>query len=348
MGEHVFRVCRLSTRPREPAGSVTLPSAPHDALFRALVSDRRRAAALLHGFLPEDVAATLDPGCLPEPVEGGFVDGEGARTQCDALFRVRLRDGRPAHVYVLIEHKSHPDLVTPLQLARYMLGIWTREVEERGYAADRRLTPIFPLVLYHGPGRWTAPLSLAEMVDAPVGAGDPLGGFGYTLRDLRRTEPGALPRRPDLLAGLLALREAFGGGISRELLDLITGGTVDGSDFERHVLLYVVERMELAPEALEASLRRTRPERWETLMGTVAQAWMEEGRAEGIAEGRAEGIVEGRAETFLRLARIRFGDVPERLVERVRSAEVETLDRWLESLVTAAALEEVFEPRGPH
>jgi len=123
---------------------------------------------------------------------------------------------------------------------------------------------------------------------------------------------------------------------------------VDEGGFERHVLLYVVERMELAPEALEASLRRTRPERWETLMGTVAQAWMEEGRAEGIAEGRAEGIVEGRAETFLRLARIRFGDVPERLVERVRSAEVETLDRWLESLVTAAALEEVFEPCGPH
>jgi len=39
---------------------------------------------------------------------------------------------------------------------------------------------------------------------------------------------------------------------------------------------------------LEASLLRTKPERWEThLMGMVAQAWMEEDRAKGIAEGRA-------------------------------------------------------------
>ncbi len=179
---------------------MTLPTTPHDALFRAMVSNPGRAAALLRDCLPEAVVKLLDPDRPPEPVEGSFVDGEGARTQCDALFRVRLLDGRPARVYALLEHKSHVDPATPLQLARYMTSVWTREFEERGYAADRRLPPIFPVVFYHGTGRWTAPLSLAEMVDAPAGTGDPVAGFAYSLRDLGRIPP-AGPRRPGGPAG---------------------------------------------------------------------------------------------------------------------------------------------------
>ncbi len=52
--------------------------------------------------------------------------------------------------------------------------------------------------------------SLAELVEAPDGTGDPIGGFAYTLRDLGRIPPERLPRAPDVLAGLLALRETDG------------------------------------------------------------------------------------------------------------------------------------------
>ena len=59
---------------------MSLP-APHDALFRALVSSPARAGALLMEYLPEPVAGLLDPEVLPEAIEGSFVDAEGARTQ---------------------------------------------------------------------------------------------------------------------------------------------------------------------------------------------------------------------------------------------------------------------------
>ena len=70
-----------------------LSTTPHDSLFRALVSNPRRAAALLREHLPDDMAALIDFRHPPEPQEGSFVDGTG-----DALFRVRLKGGQDARV----------------------------------------------------------------------------------------------------------------------------------------------------------------------------------------------------------------------------------------------------------
>ena len=85
---------------------MSLPSTPHDALFRALVSNPARAGALLSEYLPREVAGLLDPDTPPEAMEGSFVDADAARTQCDALFRVKLGTGHEARIYALLEHKS--------------------------------------------------------------------------------------------------------------------------------------------------------------------------------------------------------------------------------------------------
>ena len=327
---------------------MNLPATPHDALFRALVSSPGRAGALLMEYLPGAVADLLDPDTPPEPVEGSFVDAEGARTQCDALFRVRLRTGGQARIYVLLEHKSHVDAATPLQILKYLVNIWLREIAD-GTARDR-LPPIVPLVFYHGRGRWTAPRSVAEMIDAPAELAPFLRDFAYTLHDLGEIAPPLLSATPELRAGLLALRVVHADDIPGDLLDLMTGGTVAGSEFERHLMRYIVERMNLTPPMLEASLRRTKPDRWEALMGTVAEAWLEQGRAEGVEKGLAEGIekglaegrTEGQAALLLRLLERRFGELPDGVRERVRGGSATQLEAWAEAVLGADSLEEVL------
>ena len=190
-----------------------------------------RPASRHRGYLPGTVADLLDPDAPPEPVEGSFVDAEGARTQCDALFRVRLRTGGQARIYVLLEHKSHVDASTPLQILKYLVNIWLREIAD-GTARDR-LPPIVPLVFYHSRGRWTAPRSVAEMIDAPAALAPFLRDFAYTLHDLGEIAPPLLSATPELRAGLLALRVVHAEDIPGDLLDLMTGGTVAGSEFER-------------------------------------------------------------------------------------------------------------------
>ena len=326
---------------------MSLPATPHDALFRALVSEPARATALLAEYLPPEVAPLLDPETTPEAVEGSFVDEDAARTQCDALFRVRLRTGHDARLYVLLEHKSRVDADTPLQLLRYMVNIWRREIED-GAAGDR-LPAIVPLVFYHGRGRWTAARSVPAMIDAPEALEPFVREFAYVVHDLGEIAPRRLSTSPEVRAGLLALKVVHAEQIAPDLLDQMTGGTVAGSAFERHIVRYIAERMNLTPPLLEASLRRTKPDRWEALMGTVAQAWIEQGIEQGIERGRSEGREEGRAEgragILLRQLALRFGDVPDAVRERVRGASAAELEAWAEAVLVAASLDEVLAAR---
>ena len=339
---------------------MSLPAMPHDALFRALVSNPKRAAALLDDYLPPKVASLVDRGHPPVQLEGSFIDEEAARTQCDALFELRLKIGDPVRIYVLLEHKSRPDAATPLQLAGYMLRIWRKELEDTGASGSGCLTPILPIVFRHGPGNWTAPLSLAEMIATPEGLEEMVRGFGYTLHELGDIEPRELSREPDLLAGLLALAFVHVGALTKERLDLITAGLLDGSDLTPHLSRYASDHYRITPRAMTASLRRTQPDNWETIMGTLSEALAEQGRIEGIAEGKAAGIAEGKAagiaegkvagkaDTLLRQARLRFGEVSAAREAEIRSAPTEQLDAWSEALIFASDLNAVFEGPSRH
>ena len=116
------------------------------------------------------------------------------------------------------------------------------------------------------------------------------------------------------------------------------GAPVVGNTFERHILRYIAERMNLTPEELAASLRRTKSDRWEALMGTVAEAWIEQGRAEGIEKGR----VEGQAGIVLRLLELRFGTLPDTARDRVLGASAPDLEAWAEAVLVASSLDEVL------
>lgn len=142
------------------------------------------------------------------------------------------------------------DPATPLQLLKYMVGVWQREIE--GGAARDRLPPIIPLVFFHGRGKWRAARSVVEMIDAPDELAPLLRDFAYVLHDLGEIAPPRLSADPGVRAGLLALRAVQFEEVPGDLLDLIVGGPVAGSEYERHIIRHVVERVNLTPALLEA------------------------------------------------------------------------------------------------
>ena len=186
------------------------------------------------------------------------------------------------------------------------------------------------------------------MIAAPEGLEDLVRGFGYTLHELGDIEPRKLSREPDVLAGLLALAFVHVGILSRERLDLITAGLLDGSDLTPHLSRYASDHYRITPQAMTVSLRRTQPDKWETIMGTLSEALAEQGRIEGIAEGKVAGIASGKADTLLRLLRLRFGDVPPAREAEIRSATTARLDTWSEALIFASDLDAVFEGSSRH
>ena len=75
-------------------------------------------------------------------------------------------------------------------------------------------------------------------------------------------------------------------------------------------------------------------------MGTVAEEWMERGKAEDLADGKAEAV--------LRILRDRFGEVDARLAAQVRAADAEALDTMLDRALMADHPDEVFGNTSRH
>jgi hypothetical protein len=77
-------------------------------------------------------------------------------------------------------------------------------------------------------------------------------------------------------------------------------------------------------------------------MPTIAEVYIAQGHAQGLAEGE----LKGQAEILLRMLRRRFGAVPESVELRVREATGDDLDRWTDGIFDAQSLDALFaDPR---
>jgi hypothetical protein len=67
------------------------------------------------------------------------------------------------------------------------------------------------------------------------------------------------------------------------------------------------------------------------------------GRARQRSTRQAEGRAEGKAETLIRLLQRRFGPVTESVRARVAVGSAAEIDAWLDALLDAQSLTEVFD-----
>ncbi len=300
------------------------PGSPHDRLFRALLDDPERARALLRDHLPSAIAAEL-AAAPPEPVPGSFVDAALQGSQSDRLFRVWLRDGTPAYIYALLEHKSTPDPRTPIQVLTYMARIWDRHVAESG-GTPQRLPAIIPIVIYHGRQPWTVPTSVLDWIGAPPAVRTQLAGLRYILRDLGPIADPDLAKDADVRTALAALKHAFDPGVPIHVVVSLLRDAPDQSLLEVQVLEYVARVYDMSRADLEEAVRQAKPHRWEDLMGTPAQEW----------------IAEGKAAMLTRMLERRFGTLPPWARERIEAADDAQLDAWADALFDATSLEDAL------
>jgi hypothetical protein len=102
------------------------------------------------------------------------------------------------------------------------------------------------------------------------------------------------------------------------------------------------ERIVAASEALPEPTK----ESFMTGAEQLIQKGLVKGRQEGLMAGRQEGRQEGEhaalAAVALRLTRLRFGDVPPETEARISAASNAELERWIEGILTAERLADLF------
>jgi predicted transposase YdaD len=319
----------------------------HDSLFRALIDDPRRAAILIRDFLPAAIAERLtdEP---PTLLDGTFVDPDLNPTQSDRLFSVTLRGGGTALLYILIEHKSFPDPMTPIQVLGYRVEIW-RRLAKTAPGGKLRLPPIIPLVFYHGGRSWNVPTSVTACLDADEGLRHLPGDMGYILCDLGPIPDAELSSDAEVRAGLLALKHVFRMGDAESLLASVLPGLRAGTTFEEQLIRYMIQMFPaITVNLLTRVARRVKPDREGNLISLAAKEWLRQGRDAGFLEGEEAGIAKGMAKTLLVALETRFGPVPKEVEDRVRASTADDLDGLLRRALTVPSLDQVFPEESRH
>jgi len=86
-------------------------------------------------------------------------------------------------------------------------------------------------------------------------------------------------------------------------------------------------------------------ERYQTEYPSEAQAvstYFQLARQQGREEGRQEGRHEGETLVLLRLLRLKFGEIPDDVRQRIEQADADTLLTWSEHILTAARIEDIL------
>ncbi len=79
-----------------------------------------------------------------------------------------------------------------------------------------------------------------------------------------------------------------------------------------------------------------------TMLTDRISKWVKEGEQRGKIEGEIKGEIKGEAKTLLKQLNLKFSVLPDWVEQRVNSANREQLDLWIERVLTATTLDEMF------
>jgi predicted transposase/invertase (TIGR01784 family) len=269
---------------------------PHDSIFKQLLSRPEMAADFLQNYLPASIAALLDLTQL-ELQQDSYVDLALQKHFTDLLYKIQLKEGDIAYIYLLFEHKSYPDKDVAFQLLRYMVRIWEQKKDKAN-----KLPPILPLVFYHGPTKWTIGLEFVTQFKGPDELRPYWPNFRYELIDLSTYRDEEIRGGVWLQVYLLIAKHIADPGLGKRLpaILLLVRELVQqksGLEMLYTLLRYVSQsNRDVSSDDLQKAVLTALPAEGEVLMATLAEKWMEEGRTKGHEEGRVEGRVEERAE----------------------------------------------------
>ena len=317
----------------------------NDNTYKMLFSYRRMVSDLLTGFVREDWVQELDLSTL-EKVNASYVADEVRERHDDLVWRVRWGE-EWLYVYLLLEFQSTVDPYMAVRMPAYVSLLY-QDLIRQGKLTDKgSLPPVLPVVLYNGEPRWSAATEVDELIDRVPGG---LERYRLSMQYLLLDEGQILEQETstelkNLVHALFRLE------YSRNEQDLIK------------VLAQVVEWLK-APE--QRGLRRAfltwfrrvylrrkhvpEPDRElidqaqeleevHEMLAERVEKWHEYWKQ----EGRQEGSQQTAAKTLLRLIERKFGpEAKEASRPRVERAAVGELEMWLDRILDAERVEDVF------
>src|SRR5208337_2025736 len=135
----------------------------HDNRYKKLFSNPSAIKKLLLSFVDEDWVKNLDYDTL-ERLDKSFVTEEFINRESDIIYRINFK-GEEIFIYLLIEFQSTVDKFMALRMLRYITEFYEYLVSVKKI---KKLPPVFPVMLYNGERKWTAPAELGNLIDRVI------------------------------------------------------------------------------------------------------------------------------------------------------------------------------------
>jgi len=131
----------------------------HDKWYTRLFSDPRIVQELLESFVHEKFVDDLDFSTIRK-LNTKFIPPSERSRHADLVFEIKSK-GQSAYIYLFFEFQSTVDRFMSLRMARYLFEFY-QEIQK--LTKSDYLNPPFPILIYNGDTKWTAPECFSELL----------------------------------------------------------------------------------------------------------------------------------------------------------------------------------------
>ena len=313
-------------------------SKPHDLFFRKAMGSTKLVEEFIQHYLPANIAKNLDPGSL-QLTDGSFIDQDLNEYRTNILYKATFR-GKFGYIYFLIEQQTKADRLMPLRMLQYIVQIIDRALEENKKGP---LPLVFPCVIHNGKKPYPYETDIFELFEDPNLARE-IFLKPFHLIDLPAIPDDDLKKSP--LFGMLSLylKHAY----TRDVIGFIkqVADILKQVELSNEIALLEAGAYYLFQTNKEGTSRydiinefktHLNPTTQQEIM-TIAEAFI----SDGLKQGKQQERNQFRS-MFLKQLQNRFpNQVTIEHFQRIEKAESDKLFYWIENLLTAKSVEDVF------
>ena len=265
-----------------------------DTGYKKLFANAVFMRQLVESFIKEPWVRKVDFS-RAERVDKSYVSRQFRKLESDIIWKLYLKDGEELFLYILIEFQSTVDHFMALRMLRYIVEFYFGII---GRSKKRIALPsVFPVLLYNGEDRWTAPERLEELIDQRI---DPkfLPHFRYFKIAENEIGPKILFELKNLISALFLVETSDPDTLHEKtelILDILRKERPEETclftewlhqhfDGAQEPFVDKIDTLQEVRTMLAAALKR-KEEEWKRI-------YLNEGKLEGKLEGKQEGARE--------------------------------------------------------
>jgi len=135
----------------------------HDSGYKMLFSNHEMVRQLLTSFVDEEWIHELEFESLVR-IDKSFVSDRFEERESDIIYKVNFK-GNEVYIFILLEFQSTVDKFMALRMLRYITELYEYLVRNHKL---KKLPAVFPVMLYNGDKKWTAPEELDNLIENSI------------------------------------------------------------------------------------------------------------------------------------------------------------------------------------